>query len=441
MEIAVVGKYVTLRDAYLSVMEALRHGGFEHGADVQIRWVASDDLGGTATDEALHGVDGVLIPGGFGIRGVEGKVAAVRYAREQRSPVPGHLPRPAVRGHRVRAQRRAASTAPTPRSSTRPRPHPVIDLLPEQKNVTDLGASMRLGAQACYLVPGTKAAAAYGVEVVEERHRHRWEVNPAYHETLEANGLVMSGNSQKGRLTEIIELPDHPFFMAGQFHPELAIASHAAASAVPRVRGRRPGAIARAARRVAIGLRRRDRPSRGRSPGRAASRSRGRSSGSTSRTGPASGRGTSCPSTGAAAVLPLTARRPGAVLVKQFRPAVRQVLTEIPAGLLDVEGEDALTCAARELFEETGYRHTAIEFLGRLLRQCRLHRRVRPRVLGACPEPEPVGTVEAGIEVVTSRSIGWWRRRGAERSATRRRRSRCCWPPPPSHRCPSPAVE
>ena len=100
-------------------------------------------------------------------------------------------------------------------------PDAVIDLLPEQKNVTDLGASMRLGAQACYLVPGTKAAAAYGVDVVEERHRHRWEVNPAYHEVLEAHGLVLSGNSQKGRLTEIIELPDHPFFVAGQFHPEL----------------------------------------------------------------------------------------------------------------------------------------------------------------------------------------------------------------------------
>ncbi len=97
----------------------------------------------------------------------------------------------------------------------------MIDLLPEQKNVTDMGATMRLGAQPCYLVPGTRAAAAYGEEVVEERHRHRWEVNPAYHEALESHGLVLSGNSQKGRLTEIIELPDHPFFVAGQFHPEL----------------------------------------------------------------------------------------------------------------------------------------------------------------------------------------------------------------------------
>jgi CTP synthase len=99
--------------------------------------------------------------------------------------------------------------------------HPVIDLLPEQKDVTDLGASMRLGAQPCYLEPGTRAAAAYGADVVEERHRHRWEVNPTYHEALQAGGMVISGSSQKGRLAEIIELPDHPFFIAGQFHPEL----------------------------------------------------------------------------------------------------------------------------------------------------------------------------------------------------------------------------
>ncbi|MET0802101.1 MAG: CTP synthase [Actinomycetota bacterium] len=218
--IAVVGKYVTLRDAYLSVMESLYHGGFHHGADVEIRWVASDDLGGQATDEALRDVDGVLIPGGFGIRGVEGKVAAVRYAREHRVPFLGiclGLQCAVIEFARnVMGLDGANSSEFDPAT-----PHPVIDLLPEQKDVTDLGGSMRLGAQPCHLVAGTKAAEAYGEAVVYERHRHRWEVNPAYHEQLEAHGLVLSGNSHNGRLTEIIELADHPFFVAGQFHPEL----------------------------------------------------------------------------------------------------------------------------------------------------------------------------------------------------------------------------
>ncbi|MGZ8631241.1 MAG: CTP synthase [Actinomycetota bacterium] len=218
--IAVVGKYVTLRDAYLSVMESLYHGGFHHGADVEIRWVASDDLGGQATEEALRDVDGILIPGGFGIRGVEGKVAAVRYAREHEVPFLGiclGLQCAVIEFARnVMGLDGANSSEFDPAT-----PHAVIDLLPEQKDVTDLGGSMRLGAQPCHLVPGTTAAKAYGEPVVYERHRHRWEVNPAYHEQLEAHGLVLSGNSHNGRLTEVIELPGHPFFVAGQFHPEL----------------------------------------------------------------------------------------------------------------------------------------------------------------------------------------------------------------------------
>jgi CTP synthase len=220
VEIAVVGKYVNMRDAYLSVMEALYHGGFHHGADVRIRWVASDDLGGNATEEALRGVDGILIPGGFGIRGVEGKVAAVRYARERKIPFLGiclGLQCAVIEFARHVCGLEGANSSEFDPAS----PHAVIDLLPEQKNVTDLGGSMRLGAQPCHLVPGTLAAKAYGEEVVYERHRHRWEVNPAYHEVLEQAGLVLSGNSHNGRLTEIIELPDHPFFVAGQFHPEL----------------------------------------------------------------------------------------------------------------------------------------------------------------------------------------------------------------------------
>ncbi len=220
VDIAVVGKYVNLRDAYLSVMEALRHGGFAHGVDVQIHWIASDDLGGDATAEALADMDGVLIPGGFGVRGVEGKVDAVRFAREHRIPFLGiclGLQCAVVEFARHVCDLEGANSSEFDPACE----HPVIDLLPEQKDVTDLGATMRLGAQPCYLEPGTTAAKAYDADVVEERHRHRFEVNPAYHDVLRAGGLVISGSSQKGRLAEIIELPDHPFFVAGQFHPEL----------------------------------------------------------------------------------------------------------------------------------------------------------------------------------------------------------------------------
>ncbi len=220
VRVAVVGKYVDLRDAYLSVMEALRHGGFHHGANVEIDWVTSDDLGGQATEDALGSADGILIPGGFGVRGVEGKVAAVRFARERKIPFLGiclGLQVAVVEFARNVCGLEGANSAEFDPAT----PHPVIDLLPEQKNVTDMGASMRLGAQACHIEPGTLAAEAYGEEVVYERHRHRFEVNPAYHETLTACGMIVSGSSQKGRLAEIIELPDHPFFVAGQFHPEL----------------------------------------------------------------------------------------------------------------------------------------------------------------------------------------------------------------------------
>jgi CTP synthase len=220
VRIAVVGKYVNLRDAYLSVMEALNHGGIHHGAEVRIDWIASDDLGGGATAEALGAADGILIPGGFGIRGVEGKVDAVRFAREQKIPFLGICL--GLQCAVIEFARHVCGLEDANSSEFAPgTPDPVIDLLPEQKNVTDLGATMRLGAQPCYLEPGTLAARSYGQEVVEERHRHRWEVNPAYHDVLREHGMVISGSSQKGRLAEIIELSDHPFFIAGQFHPEL----------------------------------------------------------------------------------------------------------------------------------------------------------------------------------------------------------------------------
>jgi CTP synthase len=220
VSIAIVGKYVNLHDAYLSVMEALAHGGFSSGAAVDLFWVASDELASGGADEALAAADGVLVPGGFGIRGIEGKIEAIRYAREERVPFLGiclGLQCAVVEFARnVCGLEGANSSEFDPATS-----HPVIDLLPEQKDISDMGATMRLGAQPCHLVPGTRAAAAYGEQVVYERHRHRWEVNPVYQEPLERCGLVVSGHTKDGRLVEIVELPDHPFFVAGQFHPEL----------------------------------------------------------------------------------------------------------------------------------------------------------------------------------------------------------------------------
>ena len=220
VSIAIVGKYVNLRDAYLSVIEALRHGGFHHGARVEITWVSSDELAGSDPAVALAGIDGIVVPGGFGWRGIEGKLEAIRYARENGVPYLGlclGLQCAVVEYARNVCGLEGANSSEFDPGTT----HPVIDLLPEQKNVTDLGGSMRLGAQPCHVVPGTRAAAAYREHVVYERHRHRYEVNPAYHEVLTRAGLVFSGLSPDGRLVEIIELPDHPFFMAGQFHPEL----------------------------------------------------------------------------------------------------------------------------------------------------------------------------------------------------------------------------
>jgi CTP synthase len=220
VRIAVVGKYVNLRDAYLSVMEALKHGGFSHGAAVDLDWVSSDDLAGSGVESALGDADGILVPGGFGVRGVEGKIEAIRFAREREIPFLGICL--GLQCAVVEFARNVCGLAGANSSEFDPTtPHPVIDLLPEQKDVTDLGGSMRLGSEPCHLVPGTRAAEAYGIPVVGERHRHRFEVNPEYHDILRSNGLVLSGTSGEGRLVEIVELADHPFFLASQFHPEL----------------------------------------------------------------------------------------------------------------------------------------------------------------------------------------------------------------------------
>ena len=221
VEIAMVGKYVNLRDAYLSVIEALHHGGFAAGADVRIHWVSSDDLEDPETaDRTLAGVHGIVVPGGFGWRGIEGKVQAARFARERGVPYLGLCL--GLQCAVIEFARNVAGLAGANSSEFDPATaHAVIDLLPEQKDVTDLGGSMRLGAQPCHVKPGTRAADLYGEAVVYERHRHRYEVNPAHHEVLERHGLVISGASPDGRLAEIVELSDHPFYMAGQFHPEL----------------------------------------------------------------------------------------------------------------------------------------------------------------------------------------------------------------------------
>jgi CTP synthase len=218
--IAMVGKYIDLRDAYLSVIEALRHGGFHHGARVELRWVASDAIAVGQVEDLLGDVDGILVPGGFGVRGVEGKVEAIRLARERGIPFLGiclGMQCAVIEFARdVCGLTGANSTEFDPATE-----HPVIDILPEQKGITDLGGTMRLGAQPCHVVPGTRAWEAYGEPVVYERHRHRYEVNPSYHDTLREHGLVISATTPDGRLVEMIELADHPFFAAGQFHAEL----------------------------------------------------------------------------------------------------------------------------------------------------------------------------------------------------------------------------
>lgn len=220
VRIGVVGKYVTLRDAYLSVMEALKHGGFHHGAGVEIFWVASDELAAQGPATALSKADGILVPGGFGVRGVEGKIDAIRFARENGVPFLGICL--GLQCAVIEFARDVCGLSEANSSEFNPgTPDPVIDILPEQKGIADMGGTMRLGAQPCHVVEGTRAFQAYGEPIVYERHRHRFEVNPKYHGALRDHGLVISGHSPDGRLVEIIEIADHPFFVAAQFHPEL----------------------------------------------------------------------------------------------------------------------------------------------------------------------------------------------------------------------------
>jgi CTP synthase len=219
VRIGIIGKYVDLPDAYLSVVESLRHAGFHHGAKVQIEWIQAATVPDLLQHDGLRTYDGLVIPGGFGERGVEGKIAAARYAREHDVPLLG-----LCLGLQVMVIEVARSLAGLEGANSREfdatTRHPVVDLMDDQNDVTDKGGTMRLGACPAQLSPRSQVAEAYGAEVVTERHRHRYEVNPRYRAALEEAGLVCSGVSPDGRLVEFIELPGHPFWVGTQAHPE-----------------------------------------------------------------------------------------------------------------------------------------------------------------------------------------------------------------------------
>ncbi len=217
--IALVGKYVALHDAYLSVVEALTHGGIANGVHVNVRWIDSDDLEDGQVSKQLEGVDGVLVPGGFGYRGIEGKIEAIHWARQSDTPFFGicmGMQAAVIEYARYEAGlRQANSTEFVPNT-----PDPVIDLMPEQQGVLDMGGTMRLGSYPCNLVAGSKAQSIYGDTLIFERHRHRFEFNNAYRDRIAALGLVPSGLSPDQRLVEIMELRSHSWFLGTQFHPE-----------------------------------------------------------------------------------------------------------------------------------------------------------------------------------------------------------------------------
>ena len=222
LEIAIVGKYTELPDAYISVNEALKHAALHHRVDVRVRWIRSEHLERVELEqvaEELAGVAGLLVPGGFGYRGVEGKVRAIRWARENRVPYLGlclGLQCGVIEFARDVVGAADANSTEFDLFTNAP----VIDFMPDQCELEDKGGTMRLGVYPARLTPGSKAAEAYGEEVIYERHRHRFEVSNAYREALESNGMVLSGQSPDGRLVEIVELKDHPWFVASQFHPE-----------------------------------------------------------------------------------------------------------------------------------------------------------------------------------------------------------------------------
>jgi len=219
VRVGVIGKYVSLPDAYLSVVEALKHGGFHHGAAVDIEWIQAEEVEGLLAAGRLRDLDGIVIPGGFGERGMEGKVAAAAYARTEGVPCLG-----LCLGMQVMvidfARDVLGMTGANSSEFDSQSPYPVIDLMEAQRDVTDMGGTMRLGAYIAELTPGSQVAAIYGREVVSERHRHRYEFNSRFRARFEDEGLMCSGTSPDGRLVEFIELPGHPFWIGTQAHPE-----------------------------------------------------------------------------------------------------------------------------------------------------------------------------------------------------------------------------
>jgi CTP synthase len=220
VKIALVGKYVELQDAYMSVREALKHAGVATGYDAEILWVHSADLEKNKGWDLIEQADGIVVPGGFGNRGIEGKIQTARYAREKKIPYLGlclGMQVMVIEFGRFALGDETAHSTEFDRNTA----HPVIDLLPEQRDISDMGGTMRLGLYPCHLQPGTKAAAAYGkAKEVQERHRHRFEFNNSYRDTLGAKGMAFSGLSPDGHLVEIAEISDHPFMVGSQFHPE-----------------------------------------------------------------------------------------------------------------------------------------------------------------------------------------------------------------------------
>lgn len=220
VKIALVGKYVEMRDAYISVAEALRHGGFENDVDICIDWVQSEDLTAENADQVLNGVDGIIVPGGFGDRGIEGKIEAVRYAREHDIPFFGICM--GMQMAVIEYARHVVGFADATSSEFKKTEHCVIDLMPDQKDISKKGGTMRLGLYPCKLKANTKSEQAYGGQaLIYERHRHRYEFNNEFRKVLTEHGLELAGTSPDERLVEIVELPDLRWFVGVQFHPEL----------------------------------------------------------------------------------------------------------------------------------------------------------------------------------------------------------------------------
>ena len=219
VRIALVGKYVELHDAYISVVESLKHAGYKHNSKVKIDWIQSEDITEENVHEYLKEADGILVPGGFGDRGVEGKITTIKYARENKIPFFGICL--GMQLAAVEFARNVCGLTGAHSSELDPNtPYPIINLLPDQENVVEMGGTLRLGSYPCTLTEGSQAHKEYGEINITERHRHRYEFNNFYRERLTNKGLVLSGISPDGRLVEIVELPEHPWFVAGQFHPE-----------------------------------------------------------------------------------------------------------------------------------------------------------------------------------------------------------------------------